>query len=63
MKRKFVLIALFLSLLASPVEAMSPLAYQYLLSANYYLTVRQPDKAIEELKKQLLFLQMMQCCI
>ena len=34
-------------------KAMSPVAYQYYVSANYYISLKQYDKAITELDKAI----------
>ena len=53
MKRKLLLTSVIFLLACTSANAMSPIAYQYYLSANYYLTIKQTDKAIEELKKAI----------
>ena len=51
--KKFILLIIFLFLFTQKVEAVSPTAYQYYASANYYILKKQPKMAVEELKKAI----------
>ncbi|MDD3594249.1 MAG: tetratricopeptide repeat protein [Candidatus Gastranaerophilales bacterium] len=53
MKKKILILLCFISLAAAPVKAMDAMAYQYYISANYFITTKQYDKAIYQLKKAL----------
>lgn len=54
MMKRTLLSALIVSfLITGNAQAMSPAAYQYYLTANYYLSLKQNDKAIRDFEKAI----------